>query len=633
MLQNMRSTSLINEYSKCPRWVNWKDDGRKVPLNPKNDHNASSTNSKTWGTYGEAIANSDKIGIMLGEVKRGVQMTIKDKKGDVIVQFPGLSLCGIDLDGCFENGKMIAEAQEVVDRFKRYTEVSPSGKGVHILFTIPTEDVERLCEEYKIGHRKTFSVGAHREMSIDFSSRFYTVTSDVCAKYSIHEWLDGGVVDWFLRTAGPAFQTRFAKHGGRTKDNSRSGHAFRFFMSCYARGLTEDDAIAEIKKRKGPEGDWARSKGRDLREMQRAWGNAVGVVEEGRTRDGIGDDYLETTTFSTVRTKRIKWIWPGYLAAGKLTMFVGAPDCGKTQIGADLAARVTKGLYWPDKSGPAPMGDVLVFNAEDDLADTLVPRFIAAGANLKRVHGAEMKSGTFNLAENMKQLEAMITPSIKLVIIDPITAFLGAKIDTFRQTHVRSVLTPLAKLASERSVAILMIAHFNKNSKETNPMYRISDSAAFSAACRCIMGVGREPDGEGRLIFQRMRNSLSAYSKAIGLGYYIEETKVETDDGSVKQPRVVWDDQPVDISLEECLKPAKWKASPRLDAAVDWLKKQLSRTSMSRAKVADLRKLASKRNITSTTLHRAMEELNFKRTNVKGVEYLTLIVMEGLEGS
>ena len=54
---------------------------------------------------------------------------------------------------------------------------------------------------------------------------------------------------------------------------------------------------------------------------------------------------------------------------------------------------------------------------------------------------------------------------------------------------------------------------------------------------------------------------------------------------------------------------------------------------MSRAKVADLRKLASKRNITSTTLHRAMEELNFKRTNVKGVEYLTLIVMEGLEGS
>src|SRR6516162_5673308 len=132
----MPENHLLSVYRNVPRWVNWKmQGGRKLPVNPKTGGLAASDNARTWGTYKEARSRSDKIGIMLGEVQPGEK---------------GWSVCGIDLDGCLVNGKLTPEAKDVVHRIHRYTEVSPSGKGVHILFTLNNNVVEKLKADFGI---------------------------------------------------------------------------------------------------------------------------------------------------------------------------------------------------------------------------------------------------------------------------------------------------------------------------------------------------------------------------------------------------------------------------------------------------------------------------------------------------
>jgi hypothetical protein len=549
---------------------------------------------------------------MLGEVQPGEK---------------GWSVCGIDLDGCLVNGKLTPEAKDVVHRIHRYTEVSPSGKGVHILFTLNNNVVEKLKADFGIEHRKTFSVGPHHEMSIDFSHRYYTFTGRDLMDFDMEDMAGTGGLEWLIRDSGPAFQRKFTNGGGSNGhfkiDDSRSGHAFRFFMQCYGRGMSEEEACREITRRKGPEGDWARTKGKDVREMQRCWSNAVRVIED--KKGGEEFDYLELTRASDIPMKPIKWMWPNYFAYGKVAMIVGDPDGGKSTVTIDLAARVTRGRRWPDGSGKAPQGDVVIFNAEDDVGDTLVPRLKAAGADMTRVQFAGMhKRGMFSLATHLKMLEDCITRSVRLVIIDPVSSFMGvAKIDTFRNTDVRGVLAPVIELASRKGVLILFVSHFNKNSGQYNALYRITDSGAFGAVCRHIYSVTVDPEDEDRKLFLKVRNSIAPQKTGLGLGYYVEN--VNLGDG-VRSSRLSWDrENPVDISIDEVLRSRKHgganglesaKTSEKLTAAYNLLADLLGPGKPVPA--AKIYESASLRNIARRTLQRAADLKNINRINDSG---------------
>ena len=98
------------------------------------------------------------------------------------------------------------------------------------------------------------------------------------------------------------------------------------------------------------------------------------------------DDGLITIPFSEIEPEEVSWLWPGRVIQGKLNMLVGHPDSGKSFIAVDMAARVSTGEKWPDGSGRAPLGDVIILAAEDDPADTIRPRLDAHGAELSRVH-------------------------------------------------------------------------------------------------------------------------------------------------------------------------------------------------------------------------------------------------------
>ncbi len=141
---------------------------------------------------------------------------------------------------------------------------------------------------------------------------------------------------------------------------------------------------------------------------------------------------------------------------------------------------------------------MILFSDEDDPNDTLVSRLAAAGADLGRVHIIKMvrhdeqKERLFSLVTDLEALRKKISGvgDIKLVVIDPITAYLEfGTIDSFRTADVRAVLTPLVTLAAEMKVAIIAVMHFNKKMDVTNALLRISDSLAFGAVARHVYGV------------------------------------------------------------------------------------------------------------------------------------------------
>src|SRR5262249_23474664 len=152
----------------------------------------------------------------------------------------------------------------------------------------------------------------------------------------------------------------------------------------------------------------------------------------------------------------------------------------------DLAARVSTGAYWPDE-GCAPSGSVLVLSAEDAADDTVVPRLEASGANLDRMHILKAvvdKDGptTFSLQADLTRLGEILEQigDVALIIVDPITAFLG-KIDSHRTSEVRDALAPLAAFAEKFHVAVLCVSHPPK-AVQTKAINAVTGSLAFVAA-------------------------------------------------------------------------------------------------------------------------------------------------------
>jgi putative DNA primase/helicase len=141
-----------------------------------------------------------------------------------------------------------------------------------------------------------------------------------------------------------------------------------------------------------------------------------------------------------------------------LGILAGMPDEGKGQIFAYVTAMITTGGLWPCGEGIAPKGNVILLTAEDDLSDTVVPRLVAAGTDLSRVHivrmvkcDATQKERMFSLIADLEKLRRLIEKigDVKLVLIDPIS-YMGVKqIDSFRTNDVRSVLGPIVEMAAD----------------------------------------------------------------------------------------------------------------------------------------------------------------------------------------
>ena len=216
---------------------------------------------------------------------------------------------------------------------------------------------------------------------------------------------------------------------------------------------------------------------------------------------------------SEIKPEAIRWLWQQRIALGKLSMIAGLPGLGKSQVTAYLAAVVSSGGTWTTGE-KCQAGDVYFLSAEDDPSDTIRPRLEACGADLQRVYiidAVKVQSNErfFSLKDDIGALADKLTshPGAKLIIIDPINAYLG-RVDSHKDAEVRSVLAPLAKLAADHSVAIVFVTHLNKG-LSADPLARVTGSAAFGAAVRTGFLVGADKNDPNLRFFLQNKTNIS----------------------------------------------------------------------------------------------------------------------------
>lgn len=249
----------------------------------------------------------------------------------------------------------------------------------------------------------------------------------------------------------------------------------------------------------------------------------------------------------------IHWLWPGWLPAGKLSILAGQPGCGKTTIAISLSAAISNGATWPDGTSCKAAGNILIWTGEDGLADTLVPRLMAAGADLRRVFFVESvtnETGELQpfdpsrdvpiLAERIEQIGGA-----SMLVVDPIISVVSG--DSHKSGDVRKSLQPLIDLGAAHGCAILGITHFSKGSKGSSPTERILGSQAFGAAARMILVAGKD-DASDRRIFAKSKCNIAGDSG--GFEYAIE--MLDAQDG-LTSSRIAWG-EPLDGSARDILR-------------------------------------------------------------------------------
>ena len=303
-----------------------------------------------------------------------------------------------------------------------------------------------------------------------------------------------------------------------------------------------------------------------------------------------------------VVSEEVNWLWNNWVPYGKLTIIEGDPGIGKSSISMDLAAAVTrsKAMYGDDKTIQREPANVLLLAAEDGLADTIRPRLESAGADVNRVRAlvaVKDEKGNeqhFSLEKDLELADKVLSEGgYKLLIIDPLNAYMGA-VDTYKDSSVRSILTPLTRLAEKHGVALVCIRHLTK-ATGGRAMYRGQGSIAYTAAARALHVVGEHPEDPTQRVMSCTKNSLAP--KPSSLAFKIEGKHVE------------WVGT-IELSADALLAPALGSDDQSaLDEAKEFLADILSQGAKSQKEIF---KESKKHGIADKTLQRAKKALGVK---------------------
>lgn len=295
----------------------------------------------------------------------------------------------------------------------------------------------------------------------------------------------------------------------------------------------------------------------------------------------------------------VTWLWPGYLPVGKLTLIDGDPGQGKSLLSLDLAARLSTGRSWPDgAAGPAPGGVVLV-NCEDGLSDTILPRLEELGADLGRVaafQGYTVEDKFVSLPifpRDVDTLRDLVKrKQARLVIIDPLMAFVDPMFSSINDQAIRQALLPLIQMAEETQCALLVIRHLNKTGAG-RAIYRGSGSIGIVGCSRCAYLVGRNPEDPSVRVLACLKSNIAEPPPSLGFRV------LRTD-----QLELEWLG-PVDYSADDLVGAAAKKGNA-LERACDFLRVQLHEGPLD---LEVLRARAKSASISERTLFRAKNAL------------------------
>ena len=221
---------------------------------------------------------------------------------------------------------------------------------------------------------------------------------------------------------------------------------------------------------------------------------------------------LEVKKLSEIEEEEIKWIWEPYIPLGCLVALVGDPGLGKSTIAMKIASILSKGEIFPFSTSQMPPSTVIFQNGEDNTSTTIIPRLKEAGANLDNIIMIDEDEKAFSL-DRVTSLDELITKTnCKLMIIDPIQAYMPEKTNLNSRGDVRKALNPIKNIAQKHQCTIMYIMHNNKDIKNT-AMNKAAGSGDFIAITRSVLSIS-EDDSEKRYI-NHIKSSLAAEGKSI----------------------------------------------------------------------------------------------------------------------
>ena len=284
-----------------------------------------------------------------------------------------------------------------------------------------------------------------------------------------------------------------------------------------------------------------------------------------------------TRRASEISPEPIAWLWKHWIARGKLHILAGVPETGKTTIALSYAAIVSSGGEWPDDTR-ATVGSVLIWTAEDDADDTLVPPLMRMGADLDRIHFIEearppgAKSRPFNPATDMPALveRAKAIGDVALLILDPVVAAMPMTRNSHNNAESRNGMQPVVDFAKASDIAVIGIGHLTKGTAGKDPLERINGSGAFGALPRLVMGAAKN---EADRIMVRIKSNIGPSGG--GFGYHIDTAPLH-EQPDIEATRIVWE-YPLEGSALELLNSAEGETVSKLDEAKRFLRIALAK--------------------------------------------------------
>ena len=323
---------------------------------------------------------------------------------------------------------------------------------------------------------------------------------------------------------------------------------------------------------------------------------------------------LKLIHMEDVVSKEVEWLWYPYIPYGKITIIEGDPGEGKTTLVLKLAAALSMGLPLPcdDDKEYEPI-HIIYHTAEDGIEDTIKPRLEKAGADCSMIRVIDETDKELSMTDDRLE-QAIIETGARLIILDPIQAYIGATVDMHRANEIRPVLKHLGIIAEKHNCAIILIGHMNKASGSKST-YRGLGSIDIQATARSVLLVARLRDKPNIRIMAHDKSSLAPAGDAIGF-------EMTEDNGMVCIG-------PYDITIDELLSGNEGRGKKKLDIAENFIKEYFGTNKVIPSN--EIMMEAAKRSIKRNTLLSAKKKLGITSDKEKaedGTIYWTWIMPE-----
>ena len=222
---------------------------------------------------------------------------------------------------------------------------------------------------------------------------------------------------------------------------------------------------------------------------------------------------LKIISMDEVPVEEVEWLWYPYIPFGKLSIIHGDGGEGKTTLILQLAALLSRGEKLPCDSTEREPIKVIYQTAEDGLGDTIKPRLLAGNADCSQIKVIDESEATLTMLDERIE-KAIVETGARALILDPVQAYIGAKVDMNRANEVRAVLSQLGRIAGQYRCAIILVGHLNK-AQGNKSNYRGLGSIDFQATARSVLIVGRLKDNPQIRVMVQDKSSLAPEGEPI----------------------------------------------------------------------------------------------------------------------